>query len=161
MGTTTGDAQAKPHTAVTVRSTCAPLLRCGRSGNGDMENEVSAKKPKAVTASLGMEAGSLETRTSARRQRPSCDEAPPRHESADTHPNPYDYILAGLAACTLVPVWLSTDQTTDATRQLLFGTPPNTWSDGPYEVSLPLRLTQERVSRKTGQLHNGNCLVSV
>lgn len=68
-----------------------------------------AKQAKAFTASIGVDAGTLETKISARHHRFSSDEAPPKYDSADAHPDPYDYILAGLAACTLISIRLSAE----------------------------------------------------
>lgn len=62
-----------------------------------------------MTASLGMEPGSLATDVAVRHHRFGVDEAPPRYDSHDAHPDPYDYILAGLAACTLISVRLSAE----------------------------------------------------
>ena len=64
---------------------------------------------KTVTASLGMEPGSLATDVAVRHHRFGVDEAPPRYDSTDAHPDPYDYILAGLAACTLISIRLSAE----------------------------------------------------
>ena len=64
---------------------------------------------KTITASLGMEPGSLATDVSVRHHRFGVDEAPPRYDSTDAHPDPYDYILAGLAACTLISIRLSAE----------------------------------------------------
>ena len=74
-----------------------------------MENAVSKPSPKTVTASLGMERSTLATTVTARRHTFGCDEAPPRYDSTDAHPDPYDYILAGLAACTLITIRLSAE----------------------------------------------------
>lgn len=65
--------------------------------------------PKTVTASLGMTEGSLTTDIAVRHHRFAADEAPPRYNSADAHPDPYDYILAGVAACTLISIRLSAE----------------------------------------------------
>ncbi len=70
---------------------------------------MSDKAPKTVTASLGMEPGTLATDVAVRHHRFGVDEAPPRYDSTDAHPDPYDYILAGLAACTLISVRLSAE----------------------------------------------------
>ena len=64
---------------------------------------------KTVTASLGMEPGSLATDVLVRHHRFGVDEAPPRYDSTDAHPDPYDYILAGLAACTLISIRLAAE----------------------------------------------------
>jgi putative redox protein len=64
---------------------------------------------KTVTASLGMEPGSLATDVAVRQHRFRVDEAPPRYDSLDEAPDPYDYILAGLAACTLISIRLSAE----------------------------------------------------
>jgi len=64
---------------------------------------------KTVSASLGMEPGSLETQLAVRHHRFAADEAPPAYDSADAHPDPYDYILAGVAACTLISIRLSAE----------------------------------------------------
>ena len=64
---------------------------------------------KTVSASLGMEPGTLATDVTVRHHRFAVDEAPPRYDSTDAHPDPYDYILAGLAACTLISVRLSAE----------------------------------------------------
>lgn len=64
---------------------------------------------KTVSASLGMEPGSLVTDVAVRHHRFAVDEAPPRYDSSDAHPDPYDYILAGLAACTLISIRLSAE----------------------------------------------------
>ena len=66
-------------------------------------------RPKTVTASLGMDSGTLATDVAVRHHRFGVDEAPPRYDSRDAHPDPYDYILAGLAACTLISVRLSAE----------------------------------------------------
>lgn len=70
---------------------------------------MSQDRPKTVRASLGMEPGTLATGISVRHHRFSADEAPPRYDSADAHPDPYDYILAGVAACTLISIRLSAE----------------------------------------------------
>ena len=70
---------------------------------------MSAKRPKTVTASLGLEPGSLATDLSVRHHRFAADEAPPRYDSTDAHPDPYDYILAGVAACTVISIRLSAE----------------------------------------------------
>ena len=44
-----------------------------------------------------------------RHHRFGVDEAPPRSDSIDAHPDPYDYILAGVAACTLISIRLSAE----------------------------------------------------
>lgn len=62
-----------------------------------------------VSASLGMEPGSLATDVTVRQHHFRVDEAPPRYDSQDAHPDPYDYILAGLAACTLISIRLSAE----------------------------------------------------
>lgn len=64
---------------------------------------------KTVSASLDMEPGSLATDVAARGHRFAVDEAPPKYDSTDAHPDPYDYILAGLAACTLISIRLSAE----------------------------------------------------
>ena len=64
---------------------------------------------KTVCASLGMEPGSLATDVAVRDHRFAVDEAPPRYDSQDEHPDPYDYILAGLAACTAISIRLSAE----------------------------------------------------
>lgn len=64
---------------------------------------------KTVSASLGMEPGSLATDVAVRDHRFAVDEAPPRYDSRDEHPDPYDYILAGLAACTAISIRLSAE----------------------------------------------------
>lgn len=69
----------------------------------------SAKARKTVTASLDMTEGSLTTEIQARRHRFAADEAPPAYNSADEHPDPYDYILAGVAACTVISIRLSAE----------------------------------------------------
>ena len=66
-------------------------------------------RPKTVTASLGMEPGTLATDVAVRHHRFRVDEAPPRYDSTDAHPDPYDYILAGVAACTLISIRLSAE----------------------------------------------------
>ena len=65
--------------------------------------------PKTVTASLGMTAGSLATEIRVRHHEFAADEAPPDYDSTDAHPDPYDYILAGLAACTVISIRLSAE----------------------------------------------------
>ena len=70
---------------------------------------MSHKKPKSVIASLGMEPGTLQTDVRVRHHRFSVDEAPPAYDSTDAHPDPYDYILAGVAACTLISIRLSAE----------------------------------------------------
>jgi len=70
---------------------------------------MSQDRPKTVTASLGMDPGTLETDLAVRHHRFAADEAPPRYDSTDAHPDPYDYILAGVAACTLISVRLSAE----------------------------------------------------
>lgn len=65
--------------------------------------------PKTVTASLGMTEGSLTTDIAVRHHRFAADEAPPMYNSTDAHPDPYDYILAGVAACTLISIRLSAE----------------------------------------------------
>ena len=65
--------------------------------------------PKTVTASLGMTAGSLATDIRVRHHAFAVDEAPPAYDSTDAHPDPYDYILAGLAACTVISIRLSAE----------------------------------------------------
>ena len=64
---------------------------------------------KTVTASLGMTEGSLATDIRVRHHTFAVDEAPPAYDSHDEHPDPYDYILAGLAACTLISIRLSAE----------------------------------------------------
>lgn len=64
---------------------------------------------KTVSAELGTQPGSLEVQLSVRHHRFAADEAPPKYDSADAHPDPYDYILAGVAACTLVSIRLSAE----------------------------------------------------
>ena len=64
---------------------------------------------KTVTASLGMEPGTLVTDVAVRGHRFGVDEAPPRYDSTDAHPDPYDYILAAIAACTLISIRLSAE----------------------------------------------------
>ena len=75
----------------------------------DTEDDVGAEQPKTITASIGMEAGTLETAINARHHRFGSDKAPPVYDSTDAHPDPYDYILAGLAACTLISIRLSAE----------------------------------------------------
>jgi uncharacterized OsmC-like protein len=65
--------------------------------------------PKTVNASLGMTEGSLATDIRVRRHVFAADEAPPEYDSTDAHPDPYDYILAGVAACTLISIRLSAE----------------------------------------------------
>jgi len=65
--------------------------------------------PKTVTASLDMTEGSLTTDIQARHHRFASDEAPPAYNSRDEHPDPYDYILAGIAACTVISIRLSAE----------------------------------------------------
>ena len=69
----------------------------------------SAKARKTVTASLDMTEGSLTTEIQARQHRFAADEAPPAYNSTDEHPDPYDYILAGVAACTVISIRLSAE----------------------------------------------------
>ena len=64
---------------------------------------------KTVKASLVMEPGTLRTDVAVRHHRFSVDEAPPAYDSTDAFPDPYDYILAGLAACTLISIRLSAE----------------------------------------------------
>jgi putative redox protein len=64
---------------------------------------------KTVTASLGMAEGSLATDIRVRHHVFAVDEAPPAYDSVDAHPDPYDYILAGVAACTLISIRLSAE----------------------------------------------------
>jgi len=64
---------------------------------------------KNVSASLGMEPGSLATDIVVRHHHFGVDEAPPRYDSRDDHPDPYDYILAGLAACTAISIRLAAE----------------------------------------------------
>ena len=64
---------------------------------------------KAVSAELRMQPGSLEVRLAVRHHRFAADEAPPKYDSTDAHPDPYDYILAGVAACTLISIRLSAE----------------------------------------------------
>ena len=64
---------------------------------------------KTVTASLGMTAASLATDIRVRHHEFAADEAPPDYDSTDAHPDPYDYILAGLAACTVISIRLSAE----------------------------------------------------
>ena len=66
-------------------------------------------EPKTVRASLGMEPGTLATEVAVRHHRFGADEAPPRYDSTDAHPDPYDYILAAVAACTLISIRLSAE----------------------------------------------------
>ena len=66
-------------------------------------------EPKTITASLGMEPGTLVMEVAVRHHRFGVDEAPPRYDSTDAHPDPYDYILAGVAACTLISIRLSAE----------------------------------------------------
>ena len=68
-----------------------------------------AQTPKTVTASLDMTEGSLTTEIQARRHRFAADEAPPAYNSTDEHPDPYDYVLAGVAACTVISIRLSAE----------------------------------------------------
>lgn len=56
-----------------------------------------------------MDPGTLATEVAVRGHRFGVDEAPPRYDSTDAHPDPYDYILAGLAACTLISIRLSAE----------------------------------------------------
>ena len=65
--------------------------------------------PKTVTASLDMTEGSLAADIAVRHHRFAADEAPPAYNSTDAHPDPYDYILAGVAACTLISIRLSAE----------------------------------------------------
>ena len=65
--------------------------------------------PKTVTASLDMTEGSLATDIRVRHHRFAADEAPPAYNSSDEHPDPYDYILAGVAACTAISIRLSAE----------------------------------------------------
>ena len=65
--------------------------------------------PKTVAASLDMTEGSLATDIAVRHHRFAADEAPPVYNSTDAHPDPYDYILAGVAACTLISIRLSAE----------------------------------------------------
>ena len=68
---------------------------------------MSKPSPKTVTASLGMERSTLATTVTARWHTFGCDEAPPRSDSTDA---PYDFFLAGLAACTtLITIRLSAE----------------------------------------------------
>ena len=82
---------------------------CGSADdqNGHMTNNVPA--PKTVTASLDMTEGSLATEVQVRHHRFAADEAPPAYNSTDEHPDPYDYILAGVAACTVISIRLSAE----------------------------------------------------
>lgn len=64
---------------------------------------------KTVSAELGTQPGSLEVQLAVRHHRFAADEAPPRYDSADAHPDPDDYILAGVAACTLISIRLSAE----------------------------------------------------
>ena len=64
---------------------------------------------KTVTAALDMTEGSLSTDIAVRHHRFAADEAPPAYNSTDAHPDPYDYILAGVAACTLISIRLSAE----------------------------------------------------
>lgn len=70
---------------------------------------MSTPTPKTVTATIGMDEGSLATTVNARTHTFGCDEAPPLYDSTDAHPDPYDYILAGLASCTLISIRLSAE----------------------------------------------------
>lgn len=65
-------------------------------------------EPKTVFATLGMAPHSLVTDLAVRHHRFFADEAPP-YDSSDAHPDPYDYILAGVAACTLISIRLSAE----------------------------------------------------
>ena len=68
---------------------------------------MSRPSPETVTASLGMERSTLATTVTARWHTFGCDEAPPRSDSTDA---PYDFVLAGLAACTtLITIRLSAE----------------------------------------------------
>jgi len=69
----------------------------------------TAQTRKTVTASLDMTEGSLMTEIQARHHRFAADEAPPAYNSTDEHPDPYDYILAGVAACTVISIRLSAE----------------------------------------------------
>ena len=66
-------------------------------------------EPKTVSASLDMTEGSLATDIAVRHHRFAADEAPPAYNSTDAYPDPYDYILAGVAACTLISIRLSAE----------------------------------------------------
>ena len=69
----------------------------------------TTQTPKTVTASLDMTEGSLATDLQVRHHRFAADEAPPAYNSTDEHPDPYDYILAGIAACTVISIRLSAE----------------------------------------------------
>ncbi len=64
---------------------------------------------KTVNASIGMTPGSLATDMQVRNHRFAADEAPPAYDSTDAHPDPYDYILAGVASCTLISIRMSAE----------------------------------------------------
>ncbi len=52
------------------------------------EHGMSQGQPKTVRASLGMEPGTLATDVVVRHHRFGVDEAPPRYDSTDAHPDP-------------------------------------------------------------------------
>ncbi len=70
---------------------------------------MTEQQPKTLTASLGMQPGTLETTVNVRHHTFGCDEAPPRYNSSDAFPDPYDYILAGLASCSAISIRLSAE----------------------------------------------------
>jgi putative redox protein len=126
----------------------------------------TAKAPKIVTASLDMTEGSLTTEIQARHHRFAADEAPPAYNSTDEHPDPYDYILAGVAACTVISIRLSAESKgyplTQAEVEVAFERRPATIEGGqPDHITRTITLHGNlSYSQRVKLIRAANCAAS-